>query len=236
MKTAAYLFCLAASALPLAHAQSICTSEDVPAPVALVERFISADCASCWSDAATPATSAQQLAIDWIVPSERGDDAPLSAAATRDALARLKALGRSAPAQTLTVTTRVTGTGAAPLPLRVAHGVSINNYIGTSIRIKPAPAIPAGSGPWTAWLLLVETVPKGTEGTPVPRNLVRNSLQSLWDNNSKLSTNEHLSMEETRPMQIPPDADPKHLRVVGWVQDAQGHVLAAAQSLCRPGD
>ncbi|TBR77837.1 MAG: hypothetical protein EPN64_00125 [Burkholderiaceae bacterium] len=236
MKTAAYLFCLAASALPLAHAQSICTSDGVRAPVALVERFINADCASCWSDAATPKVGDDQLAIDWIVPSDRGDDAPLSAAATRDALSRLKALDRSAPKQTLTITTRVTGSGAAALPLRVAHGVSINNYIGTSIRIKPAPVIPAGSGPWTAWLLLVETVPKGVEGTPVPRNLVRNSLQSLWNNNSTLSNDEQTRLEESRPMQIPPDADPKHLRVVGWVQDAQGHVLAAAQSRCEPGD
>lgn len=96
MKSVLYLFCLITSAMPLAHAQSFCASDDQRAPVALVERFISADCEACWSDVRTPKMTAGQLAIDWIVPSSRGDDAVLSPAASRDALLRLEVLSRSA--------------------------------------------------------------------------------------------------------------------------------------------
>lgn len=236
MKFLPFLFCLATGALPVAHAQSFCASDGEPAPVALVERFISADCEACWSDVGTPKTTAGQLAIDWIVPSARGDDAPLSAAASRDAPARLQALRRSAPTQTLTVTSPVAGAKGAGkvLPLRVAHGLPVNDYIGTSIEMKPAPAVAASGSPWTAWLLLVEAIPAGTQGTPVLRNLVRNSLQSIWGGDKQLSQSEQSRFFEFRPMRIPPGSDTGRLRVVGWVQDAQGRVLTAAESHCKP--
>ena len=96
---------LASLSLALAHApqalaQTHCSSDGAPKPVALFERFISADCEACWGDAATPAPSAKAGAVvlDWIVPSAQGDDAPLSAAATNDAALRLQALARQAPA------------------------------------------------------------------------------------------------------------------------------------------
>ncbi len=236
MKYLLYLFCVAACGLPLAHAQSSCSSDGEPTPVALMERFINADCEACWSDPATRKVQAGQVAIDWIVPSARGDDAPLSAAASRDALARLLVLRRAVPAQALTVVSPVASAseGTATLPLRVAHGLAFNDYIGASIEMKPAPPIPASSGPWTSWLVLVETIPAGKEGTPVARNLARNALQSLWDGNSSLSTSEQHRFFESRPMHIPPGSDPTRLRVLGWVQDAQGHVLTAAQSRCKP--
>lgn len=234
MKSLLYLFCLATCAL--AQAQSFCASDGERTPVALVERFISADCEACWSDASAPKTTSGQLAIDWIVPSARGDDAPLSAAASRDALARLQALGRGAPARALTVTSPVASAkaGAKALPLRVAHGLPFNDYIAASIEMKPAPAV-AASSPWTAWLVLVETIPAGQEGTPVTRNLTRNALESIWDKHSQLSESEQPRFFESRPMYIPPGAHPERLRVLGWVQDAHGHVLAAAQSRCKPG-
>src|SRR3989344_3504619 len=37
-----------------ALAQASCSSDGFPQPVAIFERFISADCEACWSDAATP--------------------------------------------------------------------------------------------------------------------------------------------------------------------------------------
>ena len=78
-----------------ASAQSFCASDSQATPVALVERFISADCEACWSDPKTPAPAAQALTLDWIVPSEQGEAAPLSAAASRDARMRLESLGRA---------------------------------------------------------------------------------------------------------------------------------------------
>ena len=110
----------------------------------------------------------------------------------------------------------------------------VNDYIGTSIEMKPAPAVTASGSPWTAWLLLVEAIPAGTQGTPVARNVVRNSLQSIWGGDKQLSQSEQARFFEFRPMRIPPGSDVGRLRVVGWVQDAQGHVLTAAQSRCKP--
>ena len=35
-------------------------------------------------------------------------------------------------------------------------------------------------------------------------------------------------------MSVAQGVNPGHLRVMGWVEDAKGHVLAAAQSGCTP--
>jgi hypothetical protein len=114
----------------------------------------------------------------------------------------------------------------------VGHGLPLNNYVGTSIQVRAAqaktPMAPAASasarsrGGITRWLVLVETVPAGTEGTPVERHLVRNSYQST-------ATSADV---EYIPMQIPEGANPDRLRVVGWLEDAQGRVHGAAASRC----
>jgi hypothetical protein len=215
---------MAALSAPV-FAQSFCSSDGLPGPVALVERFINADCEGCWATAQATA-SARELAIDWIVPGGRGDDAPLSAAANRDGLDRLAALRQPAPAQAAAV--RTPAAGKAP-GLRVAQGLPFNGYLGTSIELKSP-----GPGPWTAWLLLVETIPAGAEGTPVERNLVRNALQPAWGKDGALSKEEQSRLFESRPMSIPAGANPDRLRVVGWVEDARGRIGAIAQSRCAP--
>lgn len=206
------------------QAQSSCSSDGQPQPVGLLERFINADCESCWSDASATQPGSGELALDWIVPGSRGDDAPLSAAASRDALVRLEALGRPAPPQAGSSHHKVQ---RASRRVRVAHGLPFNGYIGTSIELKPG-----GGGPWKAWLLLVETIPAGSEGTPVARNLVRNALQPAWHGERPLSKEEQRRLFESRPMSIPEGANPKQLRVVGWAEDARGRVVAVAQSRC----
>lgn len=225
-------FALLAAALllapALASAQSVCASDGQPRPVALVERFINADCGDCWADAGTPRASARELAIDWVLPGSQGDNAPLSAVALRDGLYRLQALGRPVPPAAAMQRTAAEGAAASPATsrrLRVAHGLPFNGYLGTSIELKPA-----GGGPWSAWLLLVETLPAGTEGSPVERNLVRNALQPAWDGPTGKPRAGRLL--ESRPMGIPPGANPQRLRLVGWVQDARGRIRAIAQSRC----
>jgi hypothetical protein len=209
-----------------AWAQSSCSSDGVPRPVALSERFISADCEACWRDAATRKAAHGELVLDWIVPGRRGEDAPLAAAASRDALARLAELRLAAPA--------AVANSRLPAPsvdhqLRVARGPSFNGYMGASIELKPG-----RGGPWRAWLLLVETLPAGTEGSPVARNLVRNALQPAWDGERPLLKREQTRLFESRPLSIPEGADPRRLQVVGWVQDAQGRIRAIARSRCAP--
>ena len=173
------------------------------------------------------------MVLDWIVPTARGDEAPLAAAATNDALLRLQALGRAAPG---TTDVAVLAVEEAPAHrARVAHGLPLNDYLGTGIAFKPHQASPAGT--WQYHLLLVESVPAGTEGTPVERNLVRNMLQGIWEKRHQLSkaeqTRTRFAWMENRPMRIPEGAKAEQLHMVGWVQNAQGEVVAAAQSVCR---
>ena len=218
-KTLLQVTVLAALLTPFAAlAQSSCSSDGQPRPVALLERFINADCASCWSDPQAQQAQRGQVALDWIVPGSRGEDAPLSAAASRDSLNRLQALGRPTPPQAEQAVSRAIGTRA----LRVAHGMPFNDYMGTSIEMKPA-----ARGEWTAWLALVETVPVGTEGTAVERNLVRNLLQVPWR-----VARAPGRLLESRSMLIAEGVQADRLRVIGWVEDAKGRIHDIAQSAC----
>ncbi|MBG9390365.1 hypothetical protein [Caenimonas aquaedulcis] len=222
-----FAFACAVTASFAASGQSSCSSDGRPPPVALLERFISADCASCWADAKAPRAGRGEVAIDWIVPSAKGDDAPLSAAASRDAPSRLEGLQRSSPPQADTVRHPI---GKGRGTLRVAHGLPFNGYIGASIEWRTR-----SPGPWTAWLMLLETVPAGTEGTAVERHLVRNTLQLAWEGSRSLSKKERARLFESRPLSIPEGANPKRLHVVGWVEDAQGRVVGTAKSACAAG-
>lgn len=217
---------LLALVVPALAAQPVCDMVEAQ-PVALFERFTSADCAACWHDAATPTPGPQALVLDWIVPGRLEDEAPLSAAATRDALHRLQALGRAAPGATDVHTAPV-----EPLPglhLRVGHGPAINDYLGaTAVLTAPRPA-----ADWAFHLLLVERIPAGDEGSAVARNVVRNALEGTWEKRHALSFKKQFRWHELRPMRIPDGARPERLRTVGWVQDTQGRVVVVAQSACR---
>jgi hypothetical protein len=83
---------------------------------------------------------------------------------------------------------------------------------------------------------MVETLPKGLENSPVPRNLARNALQTIWSVREALQNKEQSIYKELRPMNIPIGAKTERLQVVGWVQDASGRVLMAAESACPPED
>lgn len=213
-----------------AWCQSSCNSDGQPRPLALAERFISADCTECWSAPQPELNQADTLVVDWIVPSAHGDEAPLSAAASRDALLRLQVLGKAPPDETL-VTRQPVATRGAPR-LRLAQGLAVADYLGASIEVTRARQSAAGQT-WSIWLALVETIPAGVEGTPVARNLVRNLLQTSWEINSSLSKQKQRAFYELRPMRFAEGASPQRLRLVGWVQDAQGQVLAAAQTVCK---
>lgn len=206
-----------------------CSSDGVRPPTLVLERFISADCGDCWTEPATPRPTDGAVALDWIVPGRLGDDAPLGVAASRDATERLQRLNRPAPARS------ATRTSAAMTPaqgrLRVAHGLALGGYVGASIEWNPARR---GAAPVTAWLALVETLPEGAEGSPVARNLVRNVLIPAWDGHKSLSKTKSLTFYESRPMNIPEGVRPERLRVIGWVEDAQGRVLGIAQTRCAP--
>ena len=215
-------------------AQSFCSSDGQAGPTALLERFINADCDSCWKDPATPSVQAGQMALDWVLPGSKGDDAPLSAVASRDGVNRLEVLGAALPNKTTSSTRVIPNPRKKDSSLRVAHGLVLSGYIGVSIELKPVGSIKAKQPhlPLTAWLVLVESIPEGTEGTPVARNLVRNALQVNWNGHDRLSKRERSRFFESRVMSVSQGVNPDHLRVMGWVEDAKGQVLVAAQSGC----
>jgi hypothetical protein len=215
----------------MARAQSSCSSDGQGRPVALLERFINANCDTCWADPSTSQATAGQVALDWVVPGDKGGDAPLSAVATREGLQRLGALRQSVPAQSLANTSPVKAIKGATL--RVAHGLPLSGYLGASIELKPVPAAARGRQ-WTAWLALIETLPPGTEGSPVERNLIRNVLQANWDARKQLSKTEQNRFFDARSMSIAEGANPDRMRMVGWVENEKGLVVAAAQSRCAP--
>ncbi len=221
---------LALLAPALVNAQAVCASDGQPRPVVLTERFINADCESCWRDPGIRPAKSGQAVLDWVLPGSKGDDAPLSAVATRDGLKRLQALGRVAPGATSDDTHKITGLAGAQL--RVARGLALSGYVGASIELKPLPASARGQE-WTAWLALVESLPKGAEGSPVARNLVRNLVQVDW-NRSMATAQEQKRFFESRVMSVASSANPERLGVIGWVENGRGEVLVAAQSRCRP--
>jgi hypothetical protein len=211
----------------LGRAQSSCSSDGLRAPVVLAERFLSAECAECW---ATPsaALASRSTVLDWIVPSPLGDDAPLSAAALPEATGRLNALHAHLPA---TASEHRKPVIARPYRLRVAHGMAVGGYAGAAIEMPVSP-VRLPPGPLQAWLALVEHIPAGLEGTPSPRNLVRSTFSRTWTaHDIALARTEGL-LRETRAMGLGASANPQRLRVIGWVEDARGQVLAAAQSHC----
>ena len=231
MKICLLVMALCAVLPPGALAQSFCASDGQPIPTALVERFISADCEACWRAPPSGLPEAQALTLDWVVPGEQGAEAPLSAVAHRDALQRLATLGHTPPK---TAQTRRTPVDPQPgVSLRVAHGVALGGYIGASMAFKTAVRLRHPER-LSAWLVLIETVPAGTEGTPVARHLVRNVFQPAPLQPAQPSAAAGFLFKEMRPLSIPEGAVPERLRVVGWVQDSNGHVLAAARSVCGP--
>jgi hypothetical protein len=219
-------------ALP-AHSQSVCSSDGQAQLQALLERFVNAECETCWSDPATPPAPQGALALDWIVPSPLGDAAALSAAASRDAVLRLESLNRNKPATQASQRVPVNAWPGANL--RVAHGVALGGYLGASIELT-LPQSEAVKWPLQAWLVLVETLPPGVADSPVPRNLARNVLQPLWNMRDALLNSEQMRFKETRPLNIPEGANPQRLRVMGWVEDASGQVMVAAESACQSED
>ena len=220
----------------------------MPAPRSITERFFSADCVDCWAGKASD-TDKTAAMLDWIVPGAAAEDAPLSTAATRDAIYRLQGLKMQEPkSDTLTRQTPVKP--LRPYTLRVAMGQPVSGYIGTSIELQNLPAFAKRPNEeWTSYLVLLEALPAGAEGNASPRFMVRNSQVMTWNMRKQLPKTEQLTIKnknqhqstvsarpffDSRPMSIPLGTSPARLRVLGWMQDAQGRVVAAAQSRCAP--
>jgi len=208
-------------ALASASAQALCTSDKVPQPQALLERFISADCEDCWRDPATPKAGSGTLALDWVLPGLKGENAPLSSVAVDEAAERLYFLKKDAPERSASFATRRAGKG---VPVRIALGDAFNDYVGVSMELKDP-----GRVRWHAWLLLVEELPAGLEGSPVPRNLVRGVFRPDW---WRVAARAPGMLAETRAMRVAESAKPERLRLVAVLQDGHGEIRAITETGC----
>jgi hypothetical protein len=210
------------------YAQSSCSSDKTAAIRTIYERFTNADCEACWTKPLV--TGKFGVTLDWLAPSPAGDDAPLSAAANRDALFRLENLKITLPKDQQVVKTEVK---KSAYKIRVAHGLAVAGYIGASIELTQFPSNLPNDKNLTAVLLLTETIAKGMADTPIERLLVRNMLIETWQVAPiPMKKSAKQVILNRRPLSIPQGVNPDNLHVFGWVQDETGQVLAAAQSSC----
>lgn len=201
---------------------SSCNSDGRPAPTALLERFMDADCMACWQSAEDGTPPQGSAVLDWVLPSAREDEAAMSAVAMPEARERLLALGLH---MTEPAVQRLSRRLPGPVPaLRVAQGFPVNGYLGATLRYAAR-----DRQSYTAWLLLVEQVPAGVEGSPVARQLVRAAAE-LRPGTVDGRPNPLLS--EVRAFRLPEGARPERLRVLAWVQDESGRLKALAQTRC----
>jgi len=218
----AFALVLLAATGPARAAAAVCSSDGKAPPAVLVERFLPDDCTACWRRT-PPAPDRAAFSVDWIVPGDH-PDAPMAAAARPEAAQRLATLGyTSDTAAPQFWKWRHAVVGAHTGRLRVAHGPAVNDYVGVSIEWTPGAA---GARPLDAWLLLVEELPAGTEGSPVVRRLVRGALAV-----EGIAAGPR-GWAERRSMHRPDGTDPSRLRLIGWVADQRGRVMAAAADEC----
>jgi hypothetical protein len=203
-----------------ARAQADCRA---PRPTLLVERYFSADCAACWQSAPPlPSGAAGKgvpFALDWIVPSARGEAAPLSVAATPEAATRVARAGALRSDEALTVTTPLAA--RSELQVVVRDGPAWNGYIGLQLDASYASTRPLPAG-LAGWLALVERIPAGSEGTPVERRLVRTVVGPL----TLATLASERAVQHLRAVRVPENAKPERLSVVGWLETPAGRVLA----------
>jgi len=187
-----------------------------PPPKALLERFVPADCESCWQSEKAQEPPADVLPLDWITPA--GNAAPMASAALPLAADRL---GKK-PANETTLRRVELGDRGAPR-LRVADGPAWNGYVAMQLTVHRGAPLPDGA---VAYVALVERVPAGSEGSAVARQLVREVVGPLPLH--ELAS--QASVQHWHAVRLPATDRPERLASVGWVETAQGRVIAATQS------
>jgi len=214
-----------AAAAVTAFAADNAMPEALPCPpvnAVVIERFISAECTACWS-APAARVDANQWLLDWIVPSARGDEAPLSSASPAEARARARRALRYEMAVDRASVHRSAARSTPPLLLHVVSGPAWNGYFGVQVDGGGRPMARA-----TVWIALVETVDAGTDGSAVPRELVRTVAGPYAS--SELRDGQPWQLLQA--MRWPYTAKPARLQARAWIEDAGGRIVAMAGERC----
>ena len=202
-------------------------SSPCPAPqAAVLERFLSAECADCWAQPAPEPAALTGPAVwrfDWIVPGS--DAAPLSAAALADARDRLARRGQPAPAATALLGQPAAGADGAPGLTAELGPAWLGRYMALALRLTTQRPLPAGS---SAWLAMVELLPAGTDSSPVARALVRNVAGPMPLDSAEPGQ----PLQHLRAMRWPETADPTRLQARAWIEGPDGTMLAVAADRC----
>jgi hypothetical protein len=193
------------------------------ASAVVIERFISAQCEACWIDASVTRPEANQWLLDWIVPSARGDDAPLSSAAPAEASERAHRVLTADVAPDRTSVQRSAARSGPQMHLRVVSGPAWSGYFGVQLdgRGHSAPGA-------SAWIALVESVDVGTDGSAVPRQLVRTVAGPFMPTELRGGKPWRL----LQAMRWPETAKPARLQARAWIEDAAGRIVAMAGEGC----
>jgi hypothetical protein len=190
---------------------------------AVLERFISAECEACWTDASVARPGAGEWLLDWIVPSSRGDEAPLSRAAPHEAQSRAHRALNSEPAADRASVQRSAARSDTALQLRVTSGPAWSGYFG--VQVDASGRTGAGT---SVWIALVEAVAAGTDGSAVPRQLVRTLSGPLAPSDLRNGK----PWRHLQAMRWPETAKPARLHARAWIEDAAGRIVAMAGEPC----
>ncbi len=190
---------------------------------AIVEHFFSADCSDCWAAAEAPGVGPQDWRFDWVLPTRSGSEAPLSAAALLDSAERAQRAGSKAPIGPQPGSQRRAAAPPRGLALALAVGPAWRGYFGVQAEVRGA--LPPGSG---LWLALVETIPAGSDGSPVERALVRSVAGPL----PVKPLAGQARIQHLQAMRWPESAQPERLQARGWIESADGMMLAVASPRC----
>ncbi len=188
------------------------------APQRVVERFIDADCESCWSAPAEAALPARAWVLDWITPGARGAEAPLALAALAEGRARRAEVNALRPLSA-SGETEWRLAPRPPLRLAVEGGPAWNGYLGLQLQTRGS--APAGA---RAYLALVEDLPADAQGNARARRLVRAVAGPIFLGAGPT--------RELRALRIPAGAHPERLRGVAWWVDRDERLLGIAAEGC----
>ncbi len=151
----------------------------------------------------------------------------MSAAALPESAERAQRAGGPSPiAQQMLTVRRPAGAAPKSVGMALAVGPAWHGYFGVQADVLGT--LPPGS---SLWLALVESIPAGSDGSPVARELVRSVAGPLTLNPSK-GPNGKTKINHLRAMRWPDSAKPERLQARGWIESTDGTLLAMASPRC----